>query len=245
MADLLWPLKKFKHAIVLPFLGAVFDWKGGRFHTDGCSFDIPKDQTARPLRWRFLLHVYEDRELRMVRRFIRADDSVLELGACLGIISCVTNKKLQPHARHVVVEPNPQGISALVRNRDINHATFTVQNCAVAAGREGKFNVDASNITSGMMEGRTGTTIDVPVKSMRQLHQELGPFSVLICDIEGSELDVFEQSADLFKSYRLVIVELHDFLIGDVGVRRCQEIMRRAGLELIAAERGVEAWMRI
>lgn len=42
---------------------------------------------------------------------------------------------------------------------------------------------------------------------------------MLICDIEGSELKVFEQSADLFKSYRLVIVQLHDWLIG--GTRAC------------------------
>src|SRR5947209_7788184 len=105
--DWLLPLRKFKHSIVLPSLGALFDQRGGRFHTDGCTIEIPKNPATRPIRYRFLLHTYESRELRMVRRFIHQDDSVLELGACLGVVSCVTNRMLRDRTRHVVVEANP------------------------------------------------------------------------------------------------------------------------------------------
>jgi len=249
MADLLWPLKRIKHRVVLPFLGALFDLKGGRFHTDGCSFEIPQDQGTRLIRYRFLLHTYESRELSMVRKFVRPDDSVVELGGCLGIVSCVTNQRLRDRTRHLVVEANPQAVAFLRRNRETNGARFAIENCAVETETEANFNVDPSDITAGNLEHPTGTVqqvaLSIPVKTLTQLHQERGPFDVLICDIEGSELAVFEHSANLFRSYRLVIVELHDWLIGgDKGVRRCQEILEKAGLSLVAAERGVEAWER-
>jgi FkbM family methyltransferase len=249
MADALWPLKQFKHRVVLPLLGALFDLKGGRFHTDGCAFEIPKDPATRPLRWRFLLHRYESRELNMVRRFIQPDDAVIELGGCLGVVSCVTNKRLRDATRHLVVEANPQAVAALQRNRDLNQAGFTIENCAVESETQASFNVNPSNITGGNLNHPTGTAspvaLKIPVKTLARLHREHGPFNVLICDIEGSELAVFEQAADLFSSYRLVIVELHDWLIGgDRGVRRCQEILEKAGLKRVADERGVEAWQR-
>jgi len=221
----------------------VFDLKGGRFHTDGCTFHIPKDQT-RTIRYRFLLHTYEARELRMVRRFVQPGDAVVELGGCLGIVSCVTNRRLREPRRHLVVEANPEGVAALQRNRDLNHASFLIEHCAVKAETGARFNVNTIDITSGGMQERTGTTIEVPIKSLERLHREHGPFDVLICDIEGSELEVFENSAELFKSYRLIIVEWHEWLIGDDGVERCRDIMKRAGLKQVASERGVEAWQR-
>lgn len=238
------PLRKFKHLVVLPFLGAVFDLKGGRFRTDGCSFEIPKEPATRPLRYRFLLHTYEARELKMVRQFVRPDDRVLELGGCLGVVSCVTNRRLRAPAHHVVVEPTPAGVMAMRRNREINRASFQIESCAVSGDAGGKFVLDSANITGGRLQTSPQEPGGIPVKSLRQLWQQHGPFDVLICDIEGGELEVFEQSADLFRSLRLVIVELHDFLISDAGVRRCQAVMREAGLELVAEDKGVEAWQR-
>jgi hypothetical protein len=84
----------------------------------------------------------------------------------------------------------------------------------------------------------------LPAKSLRQLDAERGPFSALIIDIEGSERDVFESSADLLKRYRLVIVELHEWAIGADGVERCREILRQSGLRRVAQASIVEAWER-
>src|SRR5260221_388701 len=75
--------------IVQPLEGFIFDMAGGRFKTDGCTFIIPKDQTSRTYRACFLSDTYEAEERNLVREFVRPGDSVLELGACLGIVSCV------------------------------------------------------------------------------------------------------------------------------------------------------------
>ena len=67
---------------------------------------------------------------------------------------------------------------------------------------------------------------------------------MLIIDIEGSEREVFEDSVDLLKNYRLVIVELHDWAIGTDGVEKCRQILGDCGLELVERSGIVEAWRR-
>src|SRR5271170_2149969 len=98
---------KFDQAIIQRIKGLIFDLGGGKFKTDGCTFIIPKDQTSLAYRSSFLSGHYEVDDLAVVRAFIRPDDCVLELGACMGIVSCVTNKMLKDKTRHVVVEANP------------------------------------------------------------------------------------------------------------------------------------------
>src|SRR5439155_18039602 len=84
----------------------------------------------------------------------------------------------------------------------------------------------------------------LPAKSLRQLERERGPFTALVIDIEGSEREVFEDSMDLLKRYRLVIAELHEFAIGVEGVERCRQILGGCGLVLVGRAGITEAWER-
>ena len=55
----------------------------------------------------FMRGSYEHEERELIRRWLKPEDHVIEFGACLGIVSCVTNKLLKDKTRHVVVEANP------------------------------------------------------------------------------------------------------------------------------------------
>lgn len=224
-------------------LGLFFDLKGGKFKTDGCTFQIPKDITSRSFRSCFLSRTYEKYELELIPRFLRSDDRVLELGACIGVVSCVTNKVLSNRTQHVVVEANPFCLPALYRNRELNKASFLVENCAVGAKSDVTFYLHRF-IVGGSSQKKSDRPVRLPAKTLGQLDRERGPFNVLIIDIEGSELEVFEDSVDLLKTFRLVVAELHDWAIGTSGVERCREILRAAGLRFV--ERGgiVEVWQR-
>ena len=87
--------------------GAMFDLMGGHFRVDGCTFAIPKRLTSVAYRSCFFDRSYEAEERELIRALVKPDDQVLELGACLGVVSCVTNKLLRDNTRHVVVEGNP------------------------------------------------------------------------------------------------------------------------------------------
>ena len=227
--------------------GAIFDLRGGKFCTDGCEFIIPKDQTPRAYRSSFLSNNYEVEDLEVVRACILPADRVIELGGCMGVVSCTTNKILTDHRGHVVVEANPFCIPTLHRNRDLNHCQFLIEHCAISQLAEVTFHVHPKMIVSSSIRRHADVEIPVrvPGRSLKELDARYGPFTSLIIDIEGAELETFEHSRDLLRRYRLVIVELHDWALGDEGLKRCREILTEAGLQCRKKVKWVEAWERI
>lgn len=226
--------------------GAIFDLRGGRFNIGGCTFIIPKDQTSREYRSSFLSDRYEVEDLEVVRASIRPTDRVIELGACLGVVSCITNKILSHKTGHVVVEANPFCLPALHRNRDLNQCQFLVEHCAISLAREITFHVNSKMVVSSSISASADSTIPVrvPGRSLAELDARYGPFTALIIDIEGAELETFENSRDLLQNYRVVVVELHDWALGDAGLKRCRQILSEAGLQCRKQVAWVESWER-
>jgi FkbM family methyltransferase len=234
----------FYYNIIQWVEGAVFDLRGGRFRADGCIFTIPKDQTSRAYRACFFDGSYEASERKLVRKFVRPTDSVLELGACLGVVSCVTNKILGDKTRHVVVEGNPFCIPTLQRNRELNHSGFSVENCAVSNEPDVMFYLHPIYIVGGTTQRESSRPVRVPSRSLAELDACHGPFNVLIMDIEGAELEIFSTSQDQLDRYRLVIVEFHPWAIGEVAVEHCRQLLTAAGLIFKERTEYTEAWQR-
>ena len=234
----------FNRMLLRPFFGLIFDLKGARFHTDGCDFAIPKDVTSMSYRSCFLSGDYEREERELIRRWLRPEDTVLEFGACLGIVSCTTNKLLKDKSRHVVVEANPFCIASIYRNRELNQSGFLVEHCAVSDKPEVTFYLHPVYIVGGTTQRASNRPVRLPAKSLRQIDQERGPFTALVIDIEGSEGEVFESSIDVLKRYRLVVVELHEWAIGTEGVERCRQILRDCGMQMMGRSGITEAWQR-
>jgi FkbM family methyltransferase len=224
--------------------GAWFDLVRGRFRADSCEYEIPKDITSRAYRSCFLDGSYEAEERALIRTYLRPSDTVLELGACLGIVSCMTNKILTDKSKHVVVEGNPFCIPSLHRNRNLNQASFLVENCAVSIEREVTFYLHPVYVVGGTTQRQTQLPVRVPARSLNELDARHGPFTTLIMDIEGSELETFSASREQLARYRLVIVELHDWAIGEQGVEQCREILGAAGLRFKQRAGITEAWER-
>src|SRR6266705_4550319 len=150
---------RFNQRFIQPLGGLIFDLKGGRFHADGCVFSIPKDATTRAFRACFLTDKYEREERELIQKWLRQDDSVIELGACLGIVSCVTNKLLADKSRHVVVEGNPFCIPALHRNRELNQCGFLVENCAVSTRRDATFYLHPIYVVGGTTQRQSSRPV--------------------------------------------------------------------------------------
>ena len=239
-----WFAGQVQARCILPMLGMIFDLKGARFRAGGCTFRIPRDITTRAFRSCFLQRAYEQYEIELIPRYIRPDDRVLELGACMGIVSCITNKLLKDRTSHVVVEANPFCVPVMHRNREQNQCGFLIEHCAVDLKPEVTFYLHPQFIVGGNSQRPTDRPVRLPAKSLRQLESERGPFSALIIDIEGSEREVFESSADVLKKYRVVIVELHDWAIGKDGVERCRQILRDSGMVFVEGAGIVEVWRR-
>ena len=235
---------KFHQTVICFFEGLIFDWFIRRFRVDGCEFEIPRHLTSVAYRACFLNKSYEAEERALIRGFIRSDDRVLEIGACLGIVSCVTNKRLRDQRRHVVVEGNPLCIPAIHRNREINQCGFLVENCALSHQPDVTFYLHPVYIVGGTALRESNRPVRVPGRSLKELEARYGPFTALIMDVEGAEGEAFESAVDLLGQYRLVIVELHEWAIGAEKVEGCREILRRAGLRFKQNAGITEAWER-
>lgn len=230
--------------LVRPVLGLIFDLRGGRFRVDGCEIEVPKELTTRTYRGCFMLGDYEAEERSLIRRHLRPDDSVLELGACIGAVSCTTNRLLKDKSRHVVVEGNPKLIPHLEKNKQINDCAFTVLNRAASQNKTVTFYLNDKFIVGGSTQLQSSSPVTVPGSTLDDLNQEFGPFSALVVDIEGAEADVIPYAAAFLKSCRVVIVETHDWACGKEGTEACREAMRSAGLVYQETEGDTEAWIR-
>jgi FkbM family methyltransferase len=235
----------FTHYVRNPLLGLMFDLGGGIMRADGCQFIIPKDMST--IGWRGACvsgGAYEADERALIRKFLRPEDTVLELGACLGVVSCVTNQLLRDRSRHVVVEANPLLIPWLFRNREMNHSGFLVEHCAVGKPPEVTFYIHATAVVDGSSQRKSARPVRLPCRSLAELQQRYGPFSTLIMDIEGSEFDVLEDSPALLQNYRLAVIEFHEHIIGEKKTARCKEILSAAGLKLAGKTGYTEAWQK-
>ena len=201
---------------------------------DNCEFDLRglKDEG---LRNGFLFGDYEQFERRAVLRYLSPQLPVIELGACLGVVSCIANKLLHDPRRHVVVEANPAVIPFLKRNRRRNGCRFRVLNFAIAYDRRAieyaptdDFAGNALTETAGRRKIRVRTT------RLKEIADRNGfDRFTLICDIEGHEREMIEREAEVLRRADLIVLETHARLIGDDVTAALLVRLQGLGFELL------------
>lgn len=225
--------------------GLLFDlFMRGEWRADGQRFEIPKSMTDRGFRGRFFLDNYEREERQLVVEYLPRDAAVLELGACLGVVSCITNSRLEQPSRHLVVEAHPRLIPTIERNRERNGSEFVVENALVSRTSEGTFFLHHL-VVGGSAQRETGSEITVPVATVEELELKYGiAFNALVMDIEGGELDFLQENPDFLRRLDFVVIEVHDFIIGTERVNTCWSLLRAAGLERMATADASSVWGR-
>ena len=224
--------------------GLRFDLFVRVYRTEGLRFMIPRELTSRTHRARFLHDTHERDERELVRRHVRADATVLELGACLGVVSCVINRLLGDPRKQVSVEANPQLIPTLESNRDINGCRFGIENCLIKETSDGSFYVNDCFVM-GSADDRRGEKILVPIDTVEALERKHAlSFDTLFMDIQGGEHEFFRENAGLLARCKTVIYEGHPHIIGRAKCDECREMLTAAGLTLVERLGLVEAWAK-
>jgi FkbM family methyltransferase len=224
-------------------------WLAGCFFTlmgkksvvlDGVEIWVPKDIADIRLRGQFLIGSYERQERRFLKKYLNAEASVMELGGCLGVVSCVTNHLLKHPEHHVVVEANPTLIPYIERNKKYTGSAFSVECCMISNKPENHFYVNEAIGGSSVRRVAAGATqINVPGKTISQLeHAHQIKFDTLIMDIEGAELDFLRENRDWLRQIDTVFMETHPHPenLSDEEVAECLQILEEAGLQRIATD---------
>jgi FkbM family methyltransferase len=218
------------------WVGKLVELRGNRVKVGGCEFslDSPAIRTAHKSRL-FFDFVYETPEREALERYLKPELPVVELGASIGVIACLTNKKLTDPRRHVVVEANPDLLRLLIENRDRNACRFSVMHGALGYGaRETRF-YQHSDFLCGSLQHTSHKY--VPVKTLG-LGDVLDKFNyqrcTLICDIEGGEGDLIERELGLIaERVETLIIEIHEKVLGKEAVETFIHKLEDAGLTLV------------
>lgn len=217
------------------FFGFIFDTFYTYYNANNCQFVIPKDLTPRYFRARFFWDVYERYERQLVDTYFGPKDIILELGACLGVVSCIANKKQGGNGLYVAVEANPKVIPYLEQNKQINNANFKICNCLVSNTSDGTFYLHEL-VVGGSAQQKNAEKITVPVKTLAQIAQEYAidkGFNALIIDIEGGEYDFLHENQVYLSNINKIMIEWHNYVIGDDATNQCKALLQNKGFRLI------------
>ncbi len=238
--DNLW----YKREYDSPMYGFLWSLLNKSYRTEDQVFELPFASMPMGFRSRFFFDCYEKAERNLIKNHLDSNDSVLELGACIGVVSCLTNRLLSDQQSHIVVEANPRLIPFLETNRKNNNCGFQIEHCLVSRTLTGSFFLQ-NFIVSGSANISQGTEVSVSVLSLDSLcdKYDFRP-NVLIMDIEGGEIDFISENEHRLPEFRLMIIEMHPFIVGDEKIEQCRTILRNHNFTMKESIGLVEAWVR-
>ena len=181
---------------------------------------------------------YEEFERRAVRDYVRPDAPVVELGGCLGVVACITNRALNKGTLHVVVEANPRVISLIEENRSRNGCNFELLNAAIAYGKPTVTFCPSFNIPSNSLRESNGAdSVTVNTVGLGEIIRERNIDSfTLIFDIEGHEYDLVQNEAEVLMHAGIIILETHARMIGEAKNSELLAKLKEIGFEKIDEE---------
>jgi FkbM family methyltransferase len=229
-------------------------WQLGRFvgmptrivRLDGCKFTMDEKLLPAIVVDLLLENHYEEPERDALKKFLDPELPVIELGACLGVVSCITNRRLRQPDKHVVVEANPRLVPLIQQNRERNRCHFKVIQAALSYGADTiSFNVN-DNILASSLQGKEQQTFDVSTITLQRILDDHGFEKVtLICDIEGAELQLVENELEVLgRRVGTIIMELHDRIVGDEPTRQMLKRLESVGFRIVSNDRDVVVMKR-
>lgn len=175
--------------------------------------------------------IVEIAEQELAYTYIQPDDSVLELGARYGSVSCRINLKLNNKKNQLSVEPDSRVWDALEGNKKRNNCEFHIVKGCIS--RKPKKLVNTT-----FVDGYASSTIDDPMStlpcfSLENLQEQYGipRFTVLFADCEGCLENFIQENLSLLDSLRLLIYEKDNTL--DCNYAILENLFREKGFRMI------------
>ena len=215
-------------------IGNFIERRGNIIHIDGAQFslDTPLLSTQRKA---LFLGQHEIYERIAIKDHLDPACPVIELGAGIGVISCLVNRMLNHPDQHVVMEPNTELIPLLDENRRLNNCQFSIVNAALAYGSEFVDLYQRPSILTATTLESTDRKISVPAMTLQRVLDQFNLDHVtLICDIEGAEVELISEEQEILINHiQMVIMELHPSEVGASAFQKMLAQLTQSGFEKI------------
>ena len=192
-----------------------------RFHHCGVDLEVDSSALSDNIRVALKKGRYERAEAKEVQRILQYRERVLEVGAGIGFISTLTAKSPQVEALRVY-EANPDLCRIIEHNHKLNRVEGVEVFQGVLANGPELGAVDfyrrqdfwASSLSPKPWGYKD--VVSVPQYSFAEAVEGFAP-TVIVCDIEGGELELF-RNANL-RGVEKVLVEVHQQILGRPGIK--------------------------
>lgn len=194
--------------------GSILKWsRNNQFNYLGLPVELHPD-TAPEIAYLVYRQRYELPEATLIARYLGVGDHVLELGASSGIISAVITRAIGQEAPHIAVEANP-GLADLIRRNAGDQIIIETAAVSYSDTQFVNFSDGRATLSNRIVEhDKTGVTVPVTkVETLIERYHLADP--VLVCDIEGAELDLVRNGAKGLRKCRALIMEIHPTLAGE------------------------------
>lgn len=226
--------------------GVYFTYFKKVFKNDGLTIHVPFHLTDFKFRGRFVLGTYEEEESRYLKEYLSPDAKVLELGSCLGYVSCLTNKLLSDNSAHVVLEANPNLIPWIDKNKQENSCQFAIENCIISNEEMNDFYIHHL-IVGGSAKRKTPNRINIKGETFQGLRKKYElDFDTLIMDIEGGELDLFRNYQEGIAEFDQIFMEVHPFanILTKEEAQECEDILSSIGFDILVRDGNFQIWKK-
>lgn len=158
----------------------------------------------------------EPKTARMVRRLLKAGQTMVDIGAHVGWLSLIAARAVGPTGRVVAVDPQPYNCNKVLINAAANGFNHILTVCAAAADVSGSLTLsnqtatDKARLTlAGDGVNDNGQRFIVPTFSVPDLMAatDIDHIHLLKVDVEGYELPVFRGAESVLNRVDAIIFE--------------------------------------
>ena len=185
----------------------------------------------------------EAEEIAMAKKYLTADDVVVEFGSGLGIAAARVYRAIHPKA-YFCLEANPVAVNYSRHLFVLNYMPIKVDQRALGNGSTSQFYAANDYILSSFDVPKSTkhfTKIEVPTVSLATVVKEEKP-TAIFCDIEGAE-NGFLPPEDL-QDVEKVIIELHPSYYGMQGVHQIIDRFLKNGFLAVEQRQDTYCFLR-
>ena len=158
-------------------------------------------------------------------------DTVLDIGAYVGMFTIKASKAVGPTGRVIAIEPSPENYALLKRNcKGLGNVTLIRKAIWSSNGVERLYYSKSPAANSLVTSWKD--YVEVETTTLDNLMRELGLDNVdfIKLDAEGAELDVLKGAGEtMSKGTRIVIAAYHTAPNGEAEIEQVAELLGKAG----------------
>lgn len=187
----------------------------------GYRFVAKHNRISPMIRRALTLGDYEGPEVKLIKKYLRPDDNVIEIGVGIGATTLVIHG-IVGSERLVVFDADANTLDLARRNFDLNGASVVIENYVLVPKCDAVETVtffSHPSISSSSLIQRDGATpMSVPAKPFEDVLAEQRA-TALVLDIEGGEVSLLTK-AENFGDLRIIMMETHARHVGKSEIDR-------------------------